>query len=136
MNGVTSELQVTSGVPQGSVIIPDLFIIYVNDIDLGLNNFISKFAEDKKIRNAVLSGDRRSLSPLRKISDWSVKWGMHFNINKSQILHVGSRNVKKKYEMLSVKIKSVHLEYAVQFWSPFYAKDIVNFEGVSVEQPK
>ncbi len=74
--------------PQGSVLGPVLFNIYISDIDLGLNNFISKFADDMKIDNAVLTeGDRRSLQEdLRKISDWSVKWKMPFNINKCQIL--------------------------------------------------
>ncbi len=86
---MTSEwTPVTSGVPQGFVLGPVLFIIYISDIDLGPNNFISKFADDTKIDSAVLSeGDRRSLQEdLRKISDWSVKWKMPFNINKCQIL--------------------------------------------------
>ncbi len=39
----------------------------------------------------------------------SVKWEMAaFNINKSHILHVGSKNIKNSYEMLSVKMKSIH----------------------------
>ncbi len=107
---MTSEwTPVTSGVPQGSVLGPVLFIIYINDIDLGLNNFISKFADDTKIVNAVLlEGDRRSLQDLRKISDWSVKWEMSFNINKCQILLVYSINIKNDYEMRGVKIKSLH----------------------------
>ncbi len=65
-----------------------LFIIYIiDDIDLGLNSFMSKFAGSTKIGNAVLSGDRCSLQEdLCKISDWSVKWEIPFNINKCLIL--------------------------------------------------
>ncbi len=79
-------------------------------IDFGLNIFISKFEDDAKIDNVILSeGDKWSLQEdLHKISDWSVKWEMPFNINKCQILQVGSRNIKNDYEMCGVKIKTVH----------------------------
>ncbi len=43
---------VTSGVPRCSVLL--LFIRYINDIDLGVNNFIAKFADDTKIGNCNL----------------------------------------------------------------------------------
>ncbi len=122
INYVTSEwTPVTSGVPQGSVLGPVLFIIYINDIDLGLNNFISKFAVDTNIGNALLSeGDRWSLQEdLRKISDWSVKWEISFNINVSQILQVRSSNINTDYGLRGVKVKSVHLvkDYGVSVTS-------------------
>ncbi len=104
-------MPVTSGVPQCSVHGTVLFIIYINNIDLGLNNFISKFVDDMKITNSVLSeGDGRSLQEyLCKISDWSVKCEMPFNINKCQILQVGFASIKNNYEMCGIKFKSVQL---------------------------
>ncbi len=86
---------------------PVLFVIYINDIDLGLSNFISKFADDTKTGNtAITEQDRRSLQEdLRKVSDWSEKWEMPFN--KCQILQAGYKNRKTDYEMCGVKIKSL-----------------------------
>ena len=109
INGAASDwAPVTSGVPQGSVLGPVLFIIYINDIDVGLNNLISKFADDTKIGNSIITDhDRMSLQEdLRKIVEWSQRWEMPFNVNKCQILQVGTKNLKFDYEMNGVKLKS------------------------------
>ncbi len=84
----------TSGFPQGSVLGSVLYIIYVNGIDVGLNNLISKFADDTKNGNSIITDhDRISLyEDLRKISDWSQRWEIPFNVYKWHILQVGTRN--------------------------------------------
>ncbi len=98
INGTAADwASVTSGVPQGSIFGPVLFKIYINDLDVLLNNFISKFADDTKIENSIVD-DRESLNlkeDLRKISQWSERWEMPFNVNKCHILHVGTRNKNK-----------------------------------------
>ncbi len=103
-------MPVTSGVPQGSVLQPVLFIIYIND--LGFSNVINKFADDAKIGDAaLLEQNRRSLQEdLRNLSDWSGKWKMPCNINnKCQILQIGSKNRKMDYKMCNVMLNSNQL---------------------------
>ncbi len=52
--------------------------------------------------------DRQSLQEdSHKISVWSDRWEMPFNVDKCQVLQVGTRNKKFDYEMCSVKRKSV-----------------------------
>ncbi len=101
---------VTSGIPQFSVFRPVLFIIYINDINLGLNNFIAKFADDMEIGNSVISDcDWQSLQEdLRKISAWCDRWEMLFNVNKCHILQMGTKNHKYECKMGGVKLESVH----------------------------
>ncbi len=97
INGTASDwAPVTSDVPQGSVLGKVLFIKYINDIDVGLNNFMGKFANDTKIGNSVISDcDRQSLQDdLNQISAWSARWEMPFNVKKCHILQVGTGNLK------------------------------------------
>ncbi len=111
INGTASDwAPVTSGVPQGFVLGPVLFIIYINDINVGLNNFIGKFADDTKIGNSVISDRvKQSLNDdLNKISAWSARWEMPFNVKKCRILQVGTRKLKYDYEMSGEKRESVH----------------------------
>ncbi len=92
-----------------SVLGPVLFLVYVNDIDEGLSCKISKFADDTKIGNSVLTDEeRQSLQEdLHKISVWSDRWEMPINVDKCQVLQVRTRNKKSDYEMRGVKLNSV-----------------------------
>ncbi len=88
---------------------PVLFLIYIDNVDVGIINLISKFAEDTKIGNSVLSDDdKQSLQDdFHKISASSDRWEMPFNVDKWQVLQVGTRNKKFDYDLRGIKLKSV-----------------------------
>ena len=189
INGKESDWhKVNSGVPQGSVLGPVLFIIYVNDIDGGINCKLSKFADDTKITSKVTSTSQwqQLQADLNKLTSWAETWQMKFNIEKCKVLHIGSNNVQARYVMNNMPLSSTekekdlgvvvsndlkpsthcteavktankligfigrtfdfksekviltlynslvrpHLEYCVQFWSPYYKKDIEKLERI------
>lgn len=90
---------VTSGVPQGSVLGPTLFILYINDIDEGVSSHISKFADDTKlIRKVGTAGEALALQDdLNRLYEWSKDWQMLFNTAKCKCLHFGFNNPRHEY---------------------------------------
>ena len=86
LNGCFSDWSdVISGVPQGSVLGPLLFIIYINDIDDCVVGKILKFTYDTKIYHTVYSDGEVSVlqSDLRNLVQWSKDWQMLFNADIS-----------------------------------------------------
>ena len=113
VNGVPSTWgSVTSGVPQGSVLGPLLFIIYINDLDVGLVSRVSKFADDTKIGiNAANPEAIRQLQcDLGKIGEWSEKWQMPFNVGKCTVLHAGRLNAEADYTLLGAPVRPTDVQ--------------------------
>ena len=113
INGKASTWRnVLSGIPQGSVLGPVLFIIYVNDMDEGLTCKVSKFADDTKITGRVTSTAEKELlqSDLDRLVNWSKKWQMAYNVEKCKVLHIGSNNNRTNYSMNNTAILKVNEE--------------------------
>ena len=85
VNGAYSDwAKVASGVPQGSVLGPLLFLLYVNDIPASVSCKIKLCTDDTKLWNTTeTQSDSQSLqSNLDSLSKWSDKWLLRFNIEK------------------------------------------------------
>jgi hypothetical protein len=107
-------IAVLSGVPQGSVLGPLLFLLFINDLDLAANEVtaMAKFADDTKVGQQILSEtDRDALqSALNKLCDWTDQWGMQFKVAKCKVMHFGRTNPKYEYEMRGQKLEKVDNE--------------------------
>ena len=92
---------VLSGVPQGSVLGPILFLIYINDLDDSITSNVLKFADDTKLfRKVNTDGDKQHLqNNIDRLVKWSEKWQMLFNFGKCKCLHTGHGNLNVNYKM-------------------------------------
>ena len=90
-----------SGVPQGSVLGPLLFLIFINDLEFGLLSSLLKFADDTKLFCQVYGEhDRQQLqADLNCLTEWSDRWQMPFNTSKCRVMHLGRANSKYEYTM-------------------------------------
>ena len=104
--------EVLSGVPQGSVLGPILFTIYINDLGQDIINKILKFANDTKTFGRALNQNDTQIlqEDLSKAIEWSKKWGMDFNTKKCKVMHIGKKNSSVDYFMEGTKLESVNVE--------------------------
>jgi hypothetical protein len=100
-DAVSSWRPVESGVPQGSVLGPTLFAMFVCDVPSVVDNMISMFADDTKLYNVITDMDSgTSLSDdLNKLQAWSDKMQMKFHPEKCKVMHLGLRNPCTDYFM-------------------------------------
>jgi len=105
-------LEVFSGVPQGSVIGPILFLIYINDIKNELKSRISIFADDTKIMHIVDTEDDRLEveQDLSRLQKWSEINKMKFNIDKCSVMHCGHNNQRHEYKLYGKDLRKTECE--------------------------
>ena len=92
VNGELSNSKlVISGIPQGSVLGPLLFVLYINDLPEVVNSNILLFADDTKIFHQVNSReDALSIQKdINALEQWSYKWLLKFNTEKCHVLTLG-----------------------------------------------
>ena len=101
LNGQTSEwLSIKAGVPQGSILGPLFFLIYINDLSDDIVSTVKLFADDISLFSVVHNSNitaKELNKDLQKISEWAYKWNMSFNpdLNKQAQEVVFSRKLNK-----------------------------------------
>ena len=108
VNGVKSTWSpVLSGIPQGTVLGPTLFLAFVNDLPSSIQSRILMFADDTTVYNkSATSEDREQFQhDLDALSLWSMKWLLPFNSSKCRTLHLGSDNNKQRYTLAGLNIE-------------------------------
>ncbi len=102
VNGAKSEWSdVTSGIPQGSVLGPCLFVIFINDLPEVVKSLVQMFADDTKVYTEIHSNeDHAKLQhDIDSLYNWSDKWKLKFNAGKCKVLHLGRNNPSFGYSM-------------------------------------
>ena len=105
----SDELNVLSGVPQGSVLGPLLFLIFINDLPKCVECPVCLFADDSKIycrvprfnstKPDLINAQDKLQKDLNELHEWAVKWKMSFNVDKCKIMHLGYGNMKHEYNL-------------------------------------
>ena len=106
VNGSLSDWEfVTSGVPQGSVLGPLLFSMFVCDVPDLLNCHISMFADDTKVYQVIneRDGELHNLQEdINSLQDWAKTMQMIFHPLKCKVMHLGPTNPGSEYTMTTM----------------------------------
>ncbi len=102
--------QVLSGVPQGTVLGPHLFLLFINDIQNAVRGVTRLFADDCLIYHQIKSTDDEKLfqADLDRLIGWATTWGMRFNASKCKTMRISrKRNPgEPSYEMDGVRLEA------------------------------
>ena len=108
----SSWTSVLSGVPQGTVLGPILFLIYINDISRNIMSSTKRFADDMKLYR-LLRDTKEDVEELQKdlirLESWSHVWQLKFNTDKCEAMRISKKNdySSPQYHLCGNQLKAV-----------------------------
>ena len=123
---------VLSGVPQGSVLGPCLFLCYINDLPDSVKSRARLFADDTIVYLTINSLDDsiKLQQDLESLEKWEAYWSMEFNADKCEIIRISKKknNIMYPYKLHGVELKTTdHTKYlGVTFNSDLSWKPHIN----------
>ena len=115
LNGQESSILCSNaGVPQGSILGPLLFLIFVNDIEISIKSDMFIFADDvtlAKIYDLLSEAESCLNTDLNTISKWAERWMVSFNLEKTLFINFSfkkNRANTPKIEFNGFQLKQVH----------------------------
>ena len=94
VNGASSDwAKVDSGIPQGSVLGPLLFVIYINDLPETVRSRVKLYADDTKLYRRIRATEDEDIfqADINSLQEWSDKWLLRFHPDKCKTMTVGNR---------------------------------------------
>ena len=102
-------MKVTSGVPQGTVLGPVLFLLYINDLTTVVkDSSIKLYTDDVKLYvTADLSSADQLKDDLQNVSDWAKLWQLNLSFEKCKVLNISRHPTRNTYELDNNPLESV-----------------------------
>ncbi len=113
----------------GSVLGPVMFAVYINDIDEGINSYMSLFTNNAKLLRRVSIEDSCGMlqQHLGKDWEWSCKWKMELNITKYKVMEFGKskQRISGQHKLGGEIIKKLKLEKDLGVFGSIYIRQHV-----------
>ena len=130
VNGVKSDqAPVLSGVPQGTVLGPLLFSLYINDISSDIESEIRLFADDCVCYREIKDEEdtMKLQRDIDRLGSWARKWGMRFQPVKCNMMQLTRNRIKKIHASYTLEGTDLENVESIKYLGVTITSDLIRF---------